>query len=63
MIFRIFGFVLRLALILACIMAIIWAIGQLSFHNVIDLTHSWLRFCLGITNSLDRLFHVKGTPK
>lgn len=58
---RLFGILFRLALLVVCISAIIWAIGQLSAHNVIDLAHSWLRWTLTFKNWLDRLAGVKGS--
>ena len=61
--FRLIGLLIRLAVIAICIAAIIWALGQLSVHNVIDLAHSWLRFAIGFQGWINRQFGVKGNLK
>ncbi len=57
---KLFWILVRLALILACICAIIWALGQLTSHDVISGTEAWIRWCLSFKNWLDNRFGVKG---
>lgn len=52
----------RLALIAACLLAVIWAVGHLSVQNLISFGRSYLRLMDHFRSWLDHLAHVKGMP-